>query len=306
MTTHIQCVLAPVDNVRLANLCGEQDGNINHIADALSVTIKRRGERFQVNGNAAPIAAETLKNLYEQANTPVDQNTLRLFIARQLTGIKEQKQDAPPLPTRQKLRNAAQQKFWQRILAHPITLCHGPAGTGKTHVALLAALHLLESDITTRIILTRPVVEAGGERLGFLPGDMEQKVNPYLRPMHDILHDLLGRRNAEWRMARGEVEVMPLAFMRGVTFNNAVIILDEAQNTTPEQVKMLLTRLGENSKIIIIGDTTQSDLPNTGGACGLSDAVARLGGIRQIALHAFNKSDIVRHPLVGDILRAYE
>lgn len=316
MTLSMQVTLAPADNLRLANLCGEMDDNINHIARALSVKIKRRGGCFQLNGDAAELAATTLKTLYQQADQPFDANAVRLYLGQQLTptpaasnpvaDVTKNAADVAAKTASLHLRNAAQLAFWEKISAHAIILCSGPAGTGKTYVALAAALRLLHDEPNIRrLVLTRPVVEAGGERLGFLPGDMEQKVNPYLRPMHDVLHQLLGRREMELRMARGEIDVIPLAFMRGLTLSNAVVVLDEAQNTLPVQIKMLLTRLGEDAKIIVLGDETQSDIPDAA-ICGLTDAAARLKGVAGIAHHRFSEKDIVRHPLVKKILRAYE
>lgn len=316
VSDNIRLSLAPADNIRLANLCGEMDGNIIHIARALSVRIKRRGERFQLSGGAADAAARTIKTLYQQADKEIDKNAIRLQLAKHLPD----EEDFSVVPATnggggdekrryKKLRNAAQQQFWDKIERHTVTLCTGPAGTGKTHVALAAALTLLHesrhsAETAWRLILTRPVIEAGGERLGFLPGDMEQKVNPYLRPLHDILYQLLGRPETERRIAQGEIEVIPLAFMRGLTLNRAIVIIDEAQNTTPPQIKMLLSRLGEEAKILIVGDMTQNDLPSNA-SCGLTDAVGRLKTVRGITHHTFSEEDIVRHPLVRDILLAY-
>ena len=302
-------MLTPACNNRLANLCGELDGNIRHIADALSVSISHRGGRFVLRGARARAAASAIESLYERADSPFDENDIRRHLAQCLAG--DAPAPAPPPSAAARAagfasRNAAQAEFWQKIAAHPVTLCEGPAGTGKTHIALAAALHLLQRGEVAKIILTRPAVEAGGERLGFLPGDMEQKVNPYLRPMFDILRFLLGKNEAERRMAKGEVEIIPLAFMRGVTIRNAALVLDEAQNTLPAQIKMILTRLGEDAKIVIIGDTTQSDLPPAAKRSGLADAAARLQGLAGVAHHAFAAADIVRHPLTRDILRRYE
>ena len=201
-------------------------------------------------------------------------------------------------------RNAAQSALMQKIADNSIIFCAGPAGTGKTHIALAAALQLIRDGMHNRLVLTRPAVEAGGERIGFLPGDMEQKVNPYLRPLHEILYHLLGRREAERRLADGQIEMIPLAFMRGLTIDHATIVLDEAQNMTPAQMKMTLTRLGGNGRIIITGDESQSDLSLLGDS-GLTDAMRRLNGIAGIAMHRFSEDDIVRHALVKNILRAY-
>ena len=201
-------------------------------------------------------------------------------------------------------RNDNQKLMLDKIRNNAITIAAGPAGTGKTHIALVGALLAQRSGAVNRITLTRPAVEAAGEKLGFLPGDMESKVHPYLRPLHDILRDLLGRREAEKRLQQNDIEVIPLAFMRGLTLANTAIILDEAQNATIGQIKMLLTRLGRGGKIIITGDTSQSDLP-PGAVQGLADAMERFADIRNIARHIFNDGDIVRHSLVRDILAAY-
>ena len=204
-------------------------------------------------------------------------------------------------------RNPGQREYLEKIRAHDLTICAGPAGVGKTYLAVAAALESVRRGETARLVLTRPAVEAGGEKLGFLPGDMEQKVNPYLRPLHEALRRLLGRAEAERRMAksgRGAVEIIPLAFMRGLTLESAFVILDEAQNAAPAQIKMLLTRLGPDSKIVVAGDDTQIDLPN--GESGLADAVRRLRGVPGVATHRFSPADIVRHPLTRAVLSAYE
>lgn len=318
MPDNIELSLTPADNVRLANLCGAMDENIDHIARALSVKIKRRGGRFRVSGDGAETAAETLRTLYLNADKELAGNDIRMQLAQTLGSGSNGNGPVParlpaewPAETSSgfQVRNAAQRAYWDKINRHSVTFCSGPAGSGKTHIAVAAALQLLRrngsAEGVRRLVLSRPVVEAGGERLGFLPGDMEQKVNPYLRPLYDVLYQLLGRAQAERRLSGGDVEIIPLAFMRGLTLNNAVLILDEAQNTTPGQMKMLLTRLGQNSKMIINGDVSQTDLPPAV-TCGLSDAMSRLRSLGDIALHHFTAEDIVRHPLVGDILKAYE
>ena len=214
---------------------------------------------------------------------------------------------APRAPKEFAPRNPGQREYLEKIRAHDLTICAGPAGVGKTYLAVAAALESVRRGETARLVLTRPAVEAGGEKLGFLPGDMEQKVNPYLRPLHEALRRLLGRAEAERRMAksgRGAVEIIPLAFMRGLTLESAFVILDEAQNAAPAQIKMLLTRLGPDSKIVVAGDDTQIDLPN--GESGLADAVRRLRGVPGVATHRFSPADIVRHPLTRAVLSAYE
>lgn len=313
MTETVTFSLIPADNVRLANLCGAMDENISHIARTLSVKIRRRGEQFRLDGNAAPLAADAIKTLYSRADSDIGVDEVRLHLAKKLQTAEEAVAAAAAAPATGRgsfvARTAAQQTYWDKLHAARVTLCTGPAGTGKTHVAVAAALRLMEETnrqgAPGRLVLSRPVVEAGGERLGFLPGDMEQKINPYLRPLYEALYDMLGRQETERRMARGEIEILPLAFMRGLTLNNTILILDEAQNTTPEQMKMLLTRLGQNGKIIVTGDTTQSDLP-TVKSSGLADAVGRLEKLTGVACHHFSRADIIRHPLVRDILRAYE
>ena len=300
MSDSVNISLTPSDNSRLANLCGVMDGNITHIARAFEVSIRRRGERFCVRGRAAHAAAAMLQNLYARAEHSMDTVDVQLCMAAQ---------ELPAAPAHRRgdlfaPYNAAQEMLLEKIMRNSVVLCAGPAGTGKTHMALAAALRLLRDNDHNRLVLTRPAVEAGGERIGFLPGDMEQKVNPYLRPLHDILYRLLGRRETERRMSEGRIEMVPLAFMRGLTIDDAVVVLDEAQNTTPGQIKMTLTRLGVNGRVIITGDESQSDLP-AGMESGLTDAVRRLAGIDGVSVHRFAESDIVRHPLLREILRAY-
>ena len=303
MSETIDISLSPPCNARLANLCGAMDGNIAHIARVFDVAIRRRGGRFSLRGGGAQAAAETLRRLYARADGGLDLTDVRLEIGA------ADSERAPPLSPRREdffaPRTASQAELAGKIMRNSVVFCAGPAGTGKTHVALAAALHLLQDGEHNRLVLARPAVEAGGERIGFLPGDMEQKVNPYLRPLHDILHRLLGRREAARRTACGQIEMIPLSFMRGLTIDDAVIVLDEAQNTAPSQIKMALTRLGVNGRMIATGDETQSDLPG-GGESGLSDAMRRLRGIAGVAMHRFGAEDIVRHSLVKDILRAYQ
>ncbi len=302
MSESVNITLAPPCNTRLANLCGAMDGNISHLAEAFGVNIRRRGGRFSVRGTAAQEAADALQTLYARAGRGIELADVQLC-----AGGAAGETFSPPPKTRVGFapKNAAQEALMKKILRHNIVFCAGPAGTGKTHMALAAALHYFCGDGGMRLVLSRPAVEAGGERIGFLPGDMEQKVNPYLRPLHDILYRLLGRREAERRMGNGNIEVVPLSFMRGLTIDDAVVVLDEAQNTTPAQMKMALTRLGADGRMIITGDESQSDLP-PGTRSGLDDAAHRLAKISQIAFHRFSAADTVRHPLVQDILRAYQ
>ena len=314
MTSSLEIVLSPPDNARLANLCGAMDGNITHIARALDVDIRRRGGRFSLRGDSAQEAADLLRQLYARAEECIQLTDVQMEIGGGNSGsvsadaghsdFVHMHQEARQHRGLFKPRSDAQAELSEKIMQNTVVLCAGPAGTGKTHVALAAALRLQRDGVHERLVLARPAVEAGGERIGFLPGDMEQKVNPYLRPLHDILHRLLGRREAARRMADGRIEMIPMSFMRGLTIDNAVVVLDEAQNTSPAQLKMTLTRLGPGGRLIATGDESQSDLP-PGFESGLSDAMRRLHGIGGIAVHRFAESDIVRHKLVKNILRAY-
>ena len=297
----VDLVLSPQSGARLANLCGAMDGNILHIARAFGVDIRRRGGRFSVRGDSAKQAADILQRLYNRAEDGIDLTDVRMEIGDSGGALRAQTAKRDLFSP----RTESQRILTEKIMQNSVVFCAGPAGTGKTHVALAAALQLLRDGAHERLVLARPAVEAGGERIGFLPGDMEQKVNPYLRPLQDILRKLLGKREAERRTADGKIEMIPLSFMRGLTIDNAVIVLDEAQNTLPSQIKMTLTRLGENGRMIATGDESQSDLPAGGEESGLSDAMRRLIGISGIAMHRFAESDVVRHPLVKSILRAY-
>jgi len=301
----------PTDNSRLAALCGPLDANLRQIETALDVTIARRGERFSIGGprDKAAQAAEALRRFYERAareELGVEDIQLGLVeIAHQRTG-REVDSPALLLPRRSELqaRTPRQAQYLQSMRDFDITFCVGPAGTGKTFLAVAAAVDSLERDAVKRIVLTRPAVEAG-EKLGFLPGDLAQKVDPYLRPLYDALYDLMGFDKVTRAFERGAIEIAPLAFMRGRTLNHSFVILDEAQNTTPEQMKMFLTRIGFGSKAVITGDVTQTDLAK-GQASGLVDARAVLKGGRGIAVTEFQSEDVVRHPLVQAIVDAYE
>jgi phosphate starvation-inducible PhoH-like protein len=301
----------PTDNGRLAALCGPLDANLRQIETALDVTIARRGERFSIGGpkDKAVQAAEALRRFYDRAareELGVEDIQLGLVeIAHQRTG-KEVDSPALLLPRRSELqaRTPRQAQYLQSMRDFDITFCVGPAGTGKTFLAVAAAVDSLERDAVKRIVLTRPAVEAG-EKLGFLPGDLAQKVDPYLRPLYDALYDLMGFDKVTRAFERGAIEIAPLAFMRGRTLNDSFVILDEAQNTTPEQMKMFLTRIGFGSKAVVTGDITQMDLAK-GQASGLVDARAVLKGVRGIAVTEFQSEDVVRHPLVQAIVDAYE
>jgi phosphate starvation-inducible PhoH-like protein len=304
----LEVSFTPVDNQRLANLCGALDENLRQIESALDVNISRRGERFTVSGKQVRTAAQLLKDFYARARQPLSLDDVQL--GRVEAGHpKPQKAaaDAPMLVTRREDlhgRTPRQVEYLQNIQTHDITFSVGPAGTGKTYLAVACAVDALERDTVKRIVLVRPAVEAG-ERLGFLPGDMAQKVDPYLRPLYDALYDLMGYDRVAKMFERGAIEIAPLAFMRGRTLNHAFIILDEAQNTTPEQMKMFLTRMGFGSKAVVNGDITQVDLAK-GQKSGLADAQQVLHKVRGIAFTYFTSEDVVRHPLVQRIVNAYE
>ena len=313
----LEFAFTPVDNHRLASLCGSMDANIRQIETALDVAIARRGEKFSVTGERARIelAAKILNRFYARAHNDFSVEEIQLGIV-EMRHARESKTAKPvePLPTEEialqtrradlRARTDHQSQYIRQMQSHDITFGVGPAGTGKTYLAVACAVDAFERDLVKRIVLTRPAVEAG-ERLGFLPGDLSQKVDPYLRPLYDALYELLGFDKVSRMFERQQIEVAPLAFMRGRTLNHAFIILDEAQNTTPEQMKMFLTRIGFGSKAVITGDVTQVDLKH-GTTSGLIDARNVLHGIRGIAFTIFQANDVVRHPLVQSIVTAYE
>ena len=301
----------PVDNQRLANLCGALDENLRQVETALDVNIARRGEHFSISGKPAKIkvAAKLLESFYERANENLNLEDVQLGLIE--AGAEKPSEAAaaaaPMLLTRRadlRGRTQHQIQYLQNIQTHDITFSIGPAGTGKTYLAVACAVDALERDSVKRIVLVRPAVEAG-ERLGFLPGDMAQKVDPYLRPLYDALYDLMGYDKVAKVLERGAIEIAPLAFMRGRTLNHSFIILDEAQNTTPEQMKMFLTRMGFGSRAVVTGDVTQVDLAK-GQKSGLIDAQEVLKETRGIAFTRFGTEDVVRHPLVQRIVNAYE
>ncbi len=319
MKSHpVELSFSPADNQRLANLCGPLDENLRQIETVLDVTISRRGERFAVRGSSArtALAAEALQNFYAQAQHHLGIQEVQLGLievmnprARKHLPIEDRASgtEEPPLLTRRsdlRGRTPRQSEYLHQIQTHDITFSIGPAGTGKTYLAVASAVDALERESVARILLVRPAVEAG-ERLGFLPGDMVQKVDPYLRPLYDALYDLMGFDKTSKRFERSAIEVAPLAFMRGRTLNQSFIILDEAQNTTPEQMKMFLTRIGFGSKAVITGDVTQIDLAKHQKS-GLVEAKQVLEKVRGIAFTHFDAEDVVRHPLVQRIVNAYE
>ena len=307
----------PIDNPRLALLCGPMDDHLRSIEAALGVQLKRQGERFRIDGPARQARATQglLQRLYEQASRPIEPAQLQLALVEVMhqidhpvpaaTGTAEE----PPLVLRTRRsdlvgRTPNQVAYLRHMLSHDITFGIGPAGTGKTFLAVACAVDALERNTVQRIVLTRPAVEAG-ERLGFLPGDLAQKVDPYLRPLYDALYDLMGLERVTKAFERGLLEIAPLAFMRGRTLNHSFVILDEAQNTTVEQMKMFLTRIGFGSRAVVTGDVSQIDLPR-GTTSGLVDAAQVLREVRGIAMTHFTAADVVRHPLVARIVEAYD
>jgi phosphate starvation-inducible PhoH-like protein len=296
-----------VDNQRLARLCGALDENLRQIESALDVTIARRGAKFTVRGAQAERAAHALEHFYDRAVGDLSLEDVQLGLTELNQKGSSEKSAGPQLLTRRADlhgRTPHQVEYIENILAHDLTLGIGPAGTGKTYLAVACAVDALERDKVKRIVLVRPAVEAG-ERLGFLPGDLAQKVDPYLRPLYDALFDLMGFEKTGKLLERGTIELAPLAYMRGRTLNHAFIILDEAQNTTPEQMKMFLTRIGFGAKAVVNGDVTQIDLPR-GQKSGLIEARRILEGVRGIAFTQFGAQDVVRHPLVARIIDAYD
>jgi phosphate starvation-inducible PhoH-like protein len=301
----VEVKLEPLDNQRLARLCGALDQNLRQIESALDVTIARRGGRFTVRGEQAQRAAQALEHFYDRASGDLTLEDVQLGLTELSNSTKAN--ESPQLLTRRADlhgRTPHQVQYIENILAYDCTFGIGPAGTGKTYLAVACAVDALERDKVKRIVLVRPAVEAG-ERLGFLPGDLAQKVDPYLRPLYDALYDLMGFEKTGKLLERGTIELAPLAYMRGRTLNHSFIILDEAQNTTPEQMKMFLTRIGFGAKAVVNGDVTQIDLAR-GQKSGLIEARRILDGVRGIAFTEFGAQDVVRHPLVARIIDAYE
>ncbi|MBN8509440.1 MAG: PhoH family protein [Burkholderiales bacterium] len=300
------------DPQRLAHLCGPVDEHLRAIERALGVAIARRQEAFRIEGrrDAAQSALRLLQVLYEQAGAPIAPEALQLALGQSRPPAAAPAAGADArveLHTRRadlEPRTPNQARYLRQMLSHDLSFGIGPAGTGKTFLAVACAVDALERSSVQRIVLTRPAVEAG-ERLGFLPGDMAQKVDPYLRPLYDALYDLLGLDRVTRAFERGQLEVAPLAFMRGRTLNHAFVILDEAQNTTSEQMKMFLTRIGFGSRCVVTGDVSQIDLPK-GRPSGLVEARAVLAGVEGVAFTDFDAGDVVRHPLIARIVAAYD
>jgi phosphate starvation-inducible PhoH-like protein len=303
----------------MSQLFGEFDQNLLQLESRLGVYITARGNRIGLEGRAEAVAEarDVLQGLYNRISRGerIDQGMVDAVIAMSteptLAGIiSADSGGAPPIMirTRKKTivpRTLAQAHYMRELVNNDIIFALGPAGTGKTYIAVAQAVAQLITGSVQRLILSRPAVEAG-EKLGFLPGDMKDKVDPYLRPLYDALNDCLPAEQVERRIASGEIEIAPIAFMRGRTLADAFIILDEAQNTTPSQMKMFLTRFGENSRMVVCGDPKQTDLPGGMNASGLNDAVVRLEGVESISMCRFGSGDVVRHPIVGRIVEAYE
>ncbi|MEO8064199.1 MAG: PhoH family protein [Pseudomonadota bacterium] len=303
--------VVPADNTRLANLCGPLDENLRLVEDRMGVTIKRRGATFRITGQRARAAEDVLRDLFESTareEVSLERVHLALRDGRDMPGaIDDDGRDEGAVRVLRgtiRARGKNQRDYLASIHSKDLAFGIGPAGTGKTYLAVACAVEALTADKIRRIILVRPAVEAG-ERLGFLPGDLTQKVDPYLRPMYDALYEMLGFDRVARFIERNVIEVAPLAFMRGRSLNDSFIILDEAQNTTPEQMKMFLTRIGFGSRAVVTGDVTQTDLP-AGKMSGLRHVINILKETEGVAFTFFEAADVVRHPLVQRIVRAYE
>ncbi len=314
MTDSLDIEFKPADNKRLANLCGPMNENLQHIEMRLGVEINNRNHHFQLIGETDDVkmGANILKSLYQlTSNKPLAASDVHLQL--QEAGLQEmdeaQELDASQWSLRLrkeaiKGRGANQVAYLKSIQTHDLSFGIGPAGTGKTYLAVACAVAALEEESVRRLLLVRPAVEAG-ERLGFLPGDLAQKIDPYLRPMYDALYEMMGFERVAKLIERNIIEIAPLAYMRGRTLNDAFIILDEAQNTTREQMKMFLTRIGFGSTAVITGDVTQIDLPR-GTASGLRHAIDVLNNVDDISMTFFKPRDVVRHPMVKRIVKAYD
>ncbi len=296
----------PPNNKRLVNLCGPNDEHLRRLENALNVNIAHRHEDFRINGakKDAERVVELLQAAYEIATLPISPEIWQMMVSGKEPALDG---EGALLNTRRadlRARSPMQAQYLAQIAAHDISFGIGPAGTGKTYLAVACAVDALERSAVQRIVLTRPAVEAG-EKLGYLPGDLAQKIDPYLRPLYDALYDLMGYEKVQKAFERQQLEIAPLAFMRGRTLNHSFVILDEAQNTTPEQMKMFLTRLGFGSKAVVTGDVSQIDLP-AGQPSGLVDAERVLKNVKGIAMTHLSSADVVRHPLVARIVDAYD
>lgn len=305
----INLTITDADNKKLSNLCGSLDENLKQIAHGFEINLKRNGSKFIFDGEEKQIklASKLVKAFYEKSNNPIMPEDIQLSLVEYHKLPDSNKSNSPQLLTKKndiQGRTPNQIKYLDRIQNHDINFGIGPAGTGKTYLAVASAVDAFNREKVKRIVLVRPAVEAG-ERLGFLPGDLAQKVDPYLRPLYDALYDLAGYDQVTKLFEKGILEVAPLAYMRGRTLNQSFIILDEAQNTTPEQMKMFLTRIGFGTKAVITGDVTQIDLPK-GQLSGLKEIQKILKAVQGIEFTHFKSKDVVRHPLVQKIINAYE
>ena len=316
-TTNIKFDLLPLDNQRLANLCGPVNQNIQQLEEYYGVKINCRSNQFEVNGDGRRLkkVKNTIQTLYNVAgHEALSSATVQLYLNDNVddttTKTSDEESDLNYQSSSRKRhgkikgRGKSQIQYMEQIRNYDLTIGVGPAGTGKTYLAVASAVEALENDLVDRLILVRPAVEAG-ERLGFLPGDLAQKIDPYLRPMYDALFEMMGQQKVAKCMERNIIEIAPLAYMRGRTLSDAFIILDEAQNTTIDQMKMFLTRIGFGSKAVVTGDITQVDLPKDK-TSGLRHALKILVDIDDVGVTQFQKGDIVRHPLVKKIVHAYE
>ena len=309
---HIEFSLAPADNRRLASLCGTHDEHIKQIEEYLGVEIANRGNLFRVTGHTdeSKAASQLLKELYDatEGSEALTLSGVHAALQRLALRVPEQEDDRETtIRTPKRIirgRGPRQRQYIRNILTHDINFGIGPAGTGKTYLAVACAVEALETNRVQRLLLVRPVVEAG-ERLGFLPGDLEQKIDPYLRPLYDALHEMLGFEKVARLLEKNIIELAPLAYMRGRTLNESFIILDEAQNTTAEQMKMFLTRIGFGTTAVITGDITQIDLRRTQ-LSGLKQAIGVLSHVEGITFTHFTPQDVVRHALVQKIVEAYD
>ena len=308
-----QIILEPNDSHQLAALCGPYDAHLKQIERRLGITIKNRGNDFHLIGDNSVVkaAGELLNHLYREVTSGTDLTAEVVHLFLQESGVEALlTEDGPDIDdliqTRKKSikpRGGNQLEYVRAIRTHDVNFGIGPAGTGKTYLAVACAVEALEAEQIRRILLVRPAVEAG-EKLGFLPGDLSQKIDPYLRPLYDALYELLGFDRVEKLIERNVIEVAPLAYMRGRTLNDSFIILDESQNTTAEQMKMFLTRIGFGSTVVVTGDITQIDLPR-GTLSGLKHVLGVLKGVKGISFTHFGAKDVVRHPLVQRIVEAY-